>query len=101
MKRVLLATFSCISILSAGEFEEAEALFQRGKFKECEEMIVKTLETKLSAEQKLKLLAMREYIWGNDPDKIAEIVKKTKEISAHQGWLNVSTLSGKRWRGSG
>ena len=93
MKRVLLATFSCISILSAGEFEEAEALFQRGKFKECEEMIVKTLETKLSAEQKLKLLAMREYIWGNDPDKIAEIVKKTKEISAHQGWLTEDLLN--------
>ena len=64
MKLLMPILFCLSTILTAGVFEDAEALFQRGKFKECEEMIVKTLETKLSAEQKLKLLAMREYIWG-------------------------------------
>lgn len=93
MKRFLLTTFAFISILSAGEFEDAEALFQQGKFKECDEKIGKALETKLSAPQKLKLQAMREYIWGNNPDKITENVKKAQEIAAHRGWLTNDLLN--------
>ena len=93
MKRFLLTTFLFAAILSAGDFEDAEKLFQQGKFTECDEIIGKALETKLSAPQKLKLQAMREYIWSNNSDKIAENVKKAQEIAAHRGWLTNDLLN--------
>ena len=93
MKLYLLPLYICTVILSAGEFEDAEKLFQQGNFQECDKIINKAFETKLSAQQKLKLQSMREYILGNNPDKIAENVKKAQEIAAHRGWLTADLLN--------
>lgn len=93
MKLYLLPLYICTVILSAGEFEDAEKLFQQGNFQECDKIINKAFETKLSTQQKLKLQSMREYILGNNPDKIAENVKKAQEIATHRGWLTADLLN--------
>lgn len=87
MKKIFFIILAFTSILSASEFEDAEILFKQGKFKECDEKINKAFEIRLSAPQRQRLQAMREYIWGNNPDKIAENVSNAQKIAAHHGWL--------------
>ncbi|MBN2643064.1 MAG: hypothetical protein JXR78_15535, partial [Victivallales bacterium] len=93
MRWLTFTTLFLALTLTAGEFEDAEKLFQLGKFLECDELIGKTLESNISEAQKLKLQAMREYILGNNLDKIAENVKKAQEIANHRGWLTADLLN--------
>ena len=85
MKSLSFSFFAFLFTLAAGEYADAEKLFQQGKFSECAAVIEDLLQNDVSAPQKNKLLAMREYIWGNDPDKIAGLIDKAKEIAGQRG----------------
>ncbi|MDD4181505.1 MAG: hypothetical protein PHE87_07745, partial [Victivallaceae bacterium] len=93
MKTLCLAIMFLTFSAFAGKFEDVEKLFQQGKFVECNQAIDELLQTNIATAQKLKLEAMREYIWGNNPDKIAENVKKAQEIAQHHGWLTADLLN--------
>lgn len=93
MRFFLFTILFIILNLSGGEYEDAENLFRQGKFTECDELIGKVLDPNIPDTQKLKLQAMREYIWGSNPDKIAENVKKAQEIAAHRSWLTADLLN--------
>lgn len=93
MKLFASILFILSAILAAGEFENAERLFMQGKFKECDSLIENALKANPTDAQKLKLQAMREYIWGNHPEKITENVKKAREIASHRGWLTADLLN--------
>ena len=85
MKLLSFSFLVLMFTLAAGEYADAEILFQQGKFFECENSIEDLLQKDLSVSQKNKLLAMREYIWGNDPEKIVVLVNRAKEIAGQQG----------------
>lgn len=93
MKRFAPILLFLSATLAAGMFEDAERLFLQGKFKECDSLIGSALKAKPTDAQRVKLQAMREYIWGNDPEKVAENVKKAGEIARHRGWLTADLLN--------
>lgn len=93
MKLLMPILFCLSTILTAGVFEDAERLFQEGKFKECDSLIGNALKASPAEAQKHKLQAMREYIWGSNPEKITENVKKAQEIATHRGWLTEDLLN--------
>lgn len=79
--------------LAAGELEEVEQLFEQGRFEECDTLIENALQANPPEDQRVKLQAIREYIWGNHPEKITENVKKAREIAGHRGWLTADLLN--------
>lgn len=93
MRYLLIAFLGFFSILSAGDFEEAEKLFQQEKFQACDAVIERALEKGSSPAQKIKLRAMREYILSNDPEKIAQSVRQAQATAAHYGWLSTDLLT--------
>lgn len=78
--------------LAAADFQTAEQLFAAGEFGKCGKVVEELLKTKLPEEQRAKLLAMREYLLGADPGKIAETIKQAKETVAHRNWLTSDLL---------
>lgn len=83
-------------LLSAADFDTAEHLFTQGDFVSCSQLIAALQDSrnaeKLTAEQKKKLLAMQEYLLGNDPGEIQKIVKEAQKTASHQGWRNDDLL---------
>ena len=87
---------SAADLLSAADFDTAEHLFTQGDFVSCSQLIAALQDSrnaeKLTAEQKKKLLAMQEYLLGNDPGEIQKIVKEAQKTASHQGWRNDDLL---------
>lgn len=77
-------------------FRYGGAPFTQGDFVSCSQLIATLQEPrnaeKLTAEQKKKLLAMQEYLLGNDPGEIQKIVKEAQKTASHQGWRNDDLL---------
>lgn len=94
MKKIFLLLIPFL--LSAVDFNTAERCFAQGDFAACGRLIAALLDSqdtkKLTAEQKKKLLAMQEYLLGNDPEEIRRTVKNARKTASHQGWLNDELL---------
>ncbi len=92
----ILFLILCPVLLLAGEFEDIEALFNKGRFKECGAALAGVLGSSgstLSAEQRRKLTAMQEYLASRDPDQVAGIVKKARDLAGRRGWLTADLLN--------
>ncbi len=98
MKRWILGYGLALSLAAAaGEFEQAQELFRQGDFGTCEKLIEKLLAPDAapapSPEQRLRLIAIREYLIGNNAEAIARNVETARKIAADPNWLTADLLS--------
>ena len=94
--KILISLLIPFLLSAAEDFDTVEQLFAQGDFVSCSQSIATLQEPqnaeKLTAEQRKRLLAMQEYLLGNDPGEIQKTIKKARETASHQGWQNDELL---------
>ncbi|WP_303054759.1 tetratricopeptide repeat protein [Victivallis vadensis] len=81
----------------AVDFQTAESLFEQGKVVECHKLIGRLFHSsearKLTETQRMRLVAIQEYLSGSSPELIEETLKEARAFTKRKGVLTLDLLN--------